>query len=522
VNSLRTGISSVALLAILLGSVNAASAATLINGEYQLQLDARKSQRSFPWDWDSNHNDNWTGAQLWLLTKPTDQIEGFIKFQADWKEPENNSSRPVFWYVQAHAQYEMRKGKNVFRAMLFSREDRFWVDNYLIRVVESGPLNNDRWGVNAQGIRIDAEGFLGLTANLIVSDFSDQFNPALPVGDVSRGSIENTDDAYIGRIRRQFANNNIRLGATYNRKEENQITEDAEMSEVVGFDSRLSLGWTNIGLLRNANVQAEFAWSNSPLSQNAALNVLFPENQTGYVQNNGVFVAEIRSLTLGSHQTGYLNFVPTYWNRGPLYDNRLGDANRDEIGYNLNFWYLIPARAITLTGNYQHFEKKVTELRTQDEIYLEAFIEFVNGFTGKVFYRKADIERDLGGELVLEEHDDMFFEVQVESRLAWLRLQTKLKDLGQPFQKELASMELRVNLTNNLAVYNRFVFGNDASRLRKAIFSQARWVPSNDMEIFLEYGPSWIGDANNPVDDGDLEGGGDQTDIIKFIIKGRF
>jgi hypothetical protein len=522
VSNLRLAISLAAALSITLGLCTNAFAATWINGEYQLMLDARKDQRFFPWDWDSNHNDNWTGAQLWALTKPTNQIEGFIKIQADWKEPENNTSRPVFWFVQAHAQYELRKGRNLFRALLFSREDRFWVDSYLVRVVESGPLNNDRWGVNAQGIRLDTEGFLGLTTNFIVSDFSDQYNPALPPGDASRGDVTKTDDAYIARIRREFANNNFRLGATYNRKEENQINETVEMAEVIGFDSRLSLAWTGIPLFRNADLQAEFAYSNSPLSQNPALNVLFPENLTGYIKNNGVFVTELRSLSVGSHRIGYLNFVPTYWNRGPLYDNRLGDANRDEIGYNLNAWYLIPARAITLTGNYLHFERKVTEIRQEEELYLEAFIEFTNGFTGKTFYRRRDIETVRGPKTFLEEHDDIFFEVQVESRLAWLRLQTKLKDLNQLFQKELASAELRVNLTDRLSVYNRFVFGNDASRLRKAIFMQARWVPSNNMEAFLEYGPNWIGDANNPVDDGDLEGGGDQTDIIKFIIKGRF
>ena len=61
---------------------------TRIEGEYQLMLDLRKDQRFFPWDFDSN-NDN-DGAQLRLFSTLAN-AEAFVKVEADWRNPENNT-----------------------------------------------------------------------------------------------------------------------------------------------------------------------------------------------------------------------------------------------------------------------------------------------------------------------------------------------------------------------------------------------------------------------------------------------
>jgi hypothetical protein len=42
------------------------------------------------------------------------------------------------------------------------------------------------------------------------------------------------------------------------------------------------------------------------------------------------------------------------------------------------------------------------------------------------------------------------------------------------------------------------------------------------MQLFLSYGPWWIGDSPNPVDDGDLAGGAQNKDILKFVLQGFF
>jgi hypothetical protein len=79
-----------------------------------------------------------------------------------------------------------------------------------------------------------------------------------------------------------------------------------------------------------------------------------------------------------------------------------------------------------------------------------------------------------------------------------------------------------VNLTNTLKVYNRFAFGNDPSILRKAVFSQLQYRPTGNVEMYLQYGPDWIGNSPTPVDEGNLQGSGDQKDLVKFILKGYF
>ena len=79
-----------------------------------------------------------------------------------------------------------------------------------------------------------------------------------------------------------------------------------------------------------------------------------------------------------------------------------------------------------------------------------------------------------------------------------------------------------VNLTERTKVYNRFSLANDPSILRKAIFTQLQYRPTDNMELFVQYGPDDIGGGANPVDDGNLAGSGDQSDVFKVILKGSF
>jgi hypothetical protein len=497
--------------AVLLAGLGAAApearAVTRLEGEYQLMLDARKDQRYFPWDFDSNNNDNYDGAQLRLFTTPRRNTEAFLKIEADWKSPENDTPRPNLQFREAHLRYQwdVRPNQGV-ESYLFFRQDRFWADSYLIRLVNTGIAKNDRYGANGSGIRVNTWGLLGANATFIASDFADQFNPASGTGTPMR-----TDDAYIARIRREFLDKSLRVGFGFNRKEENQLGERIEKASVYAFDTRYQ--WKGV------DYSLEYAFSRSPLT---AAELSFPDDWTGGISKRGVAIAEIRSFRMGNAKTGYLNFAPTGWIRGPLYDNRLDDSGRDEVGVNLNGWYLLPERAITLTANYRDFQKTTTEKKREREAYAEAYIEFVKGFTGKTYYRERDIVRNISGRTTIEEHDDLFGELQVESRLAWLRIQAKLKDKGLESQKELFNLDTAVNLSDRLKVYNRFSFGSDPAILRKGIFMQLQYRPTGNVEMFLEYGPSWIGDDSTPVNDGDLEGGGDQVDLVKFIIKGQF
>ena len=83
-------------------------------------------------------------------------------------------------------------------------------------------------------------------------------------------------------------------------------------------------------------------------------------------------------------------------------------------------------------------------------------------------------------------------------------------------------IENRINLTDHTKVYARYALGNDPSRLRKGIFMQIQYRPTGSMEMFVQYGPDYIGGGSNPVDDGNLAGSGDQFDEFRFTLRGTF
>jgi hypothetical protein len=515
---LRTGL--VVLLA--LASATPSRALTKIEGEYQLMVESRKNNRAYPWDFDSNSYDNFNNAQLRIFSQPRTGVETFFKLDSDWHPNDNNGSRPEFQFREAHIRMRREFGKRGVDAYLFSRQDRFWVDSYLINFVGGRG--------DAQGIRLDTWGFGGSNLSLVVADQSSQFNPADFSGNdpvVPRDSLagvreRRTDDLYVLRLRREFLKDQkLRLGFTFNRFEgwtgRDSLSGPQQWTSVFGFDSRLRLGKTDVSV--------EYGESRPTLETGNGRSgaVTIGKRPTPlHLSDRSVLQAEIRSLRVGSPRTGFLNVTPGWWSRGPRWRNSIGGPNADETGFILQSYYLLPERAITYSNQFSAYGNKVFSRNSTREMYNELYIEFVNGFTGKTAYRRRDSYSPNGGVLRKDTRLEWFNEVQVESRLAWLRVQSKLRDIGKPERKQLFSIENSLNLTAHTKVYNRFVFGNDASILRKGLFTQLQYRPTGNMELFVQYGPDYIGGGSTPVDEGNLNGNGDQFDQFKIILKGNF
>ncbi len=524
-------LAAVTAIAILGTFPGAAIAVTQIEGEYQIQIDARKQFRNFPWDYDSNSDDAFGLVQFRIFSQPRADTEFYLKFEEDWNRGNNNGLRPEFQFREAHVRFRWEKDGHGLDTHLFNRQDRFWVDNHLIEVVRGDAVKD---GDNAQGIRLDGWGWVGSKFTYIYSDFSSQSNPNTNDGDPSTPA--DTDDAHIFRARRDFFDRAVTTGLTYNRKveAESRIGERGH-SEVFAGDFRYTL--------RNIDFRIEYAESHEfRLGNDDPVTVPgrdphipsdgqfeAPEGFAGFVKpwewlpSDAVLKAEIRSVQFGTPTFGYLNVAPFWWYAGPDYENPIGDALRDERGTWINSWYLVPQRAVTLSANYGRWKKAIFEQKDISELYTEMYVEFVNGFTGKVFHRrKKTRDHSIPGETEITRNYDLFVELQVESRLAWMRIQGKIKDMDTERRKELASLETAINLTPTLKLYNRFTFGNDPARLRDALFAELQYRPRSHMEMFLSYGPWWIGDSPNPVEDGDLEGSAENQDIIKFTLKGYF
>lgn len=500
----------------------AAHSLTKLEGEYQLMAEMRKSSRAYPWDWDSNSYDTFNNVQFRLFSQPRPGVEAFLKVESDWHPNDNNGLRPEFQYREGHLRFRKEMGKRGIDSYWFSRQDRFWVDRYLI------PFVNGRG--DAQGIRLETWGFGGFNTTFVVADQSSQFNPAdFAANDpvISRDSIAaqralRTDDLYVARLRREFfQDKQLRLGFTFNRFEgwtgRDSTNGPSPWNSVYGFDGRYRF--------RNTDFSLEYGESRpTNRTGNGRANelTLFKRSTGIRLPDRSVIQGEIRSLKLGTPRLGYLNVAPGWWSRGPLYRNSIGGPSSDETGFIIQSFYLLPDRAITYSNQLRWSGNKVFSRNATRELYNELYVEFVNGFTGKTAYRKRDTYSPSGGFLRKETRLEWFNEIQVESRLAWLRVQSKLRDIGKPERKQLFVIENSLNLTTKTKVYNRFALGNDASILRKGLFTQLQYRPTGNMEMFLQYGPDYIGGGSTPVDEGNLNGNGDQIDIIKFILKGNF
>ncbi len=519
-----------ALVVTALGAALPAAAFTRLEGEYDFMVDVRKQDRRYLWDFDSNSDDTFNDVQFRLFSQPVQGVEAFTRFEADWNTGNNSNRRPLFQYREAHLRFRKEFGDKGIDSYLFSRQDRFWVDNHLIQVVQGGPAND---GGNAQGARVDLWGGGPTNLTLIASDFSSQSNPTTgatgPSGSTDTGyqppTATPTDDAYVGRLRREFFGGALRTGITWNRKDSKSRPGNDQrfITQVLGFDTRYSWHGTDFSLEYAEGYQHDLGATAADSAATEASSSAWPYRS---VSNHGVVRGEIRSIRLGNYRTGYLNLAPSFWVLGPQYRNQLGDGNNDESGYFINTWYLVPGRAVTLTNNYTSYVKRVNQSQHITDFYSEAYVEFVNGFTGKLFYHKHTT-RDWfsDGQTTIEQishNDDVFAEMQVEDKLAWLRLQFRIRDLDTVFQKELASFETSVNVSSTVKIYNRFTFGNDPAQVRKGLFSELQYRPRPNLEMFLSYGPFWIGAGSNPVFEGNLQGSADNKDLVRLIVKGTF
>jgi hypothetical protein len=88
-----------------LAGVAPVHAFTRLEGEYVFQLDVRKQDRRYEWDFDSNSNDTFNNPQLRLFSQPIPGLEAFTKFEAEWNTGSNSNRRPLFQYREAHVRY---------------------------------------------------------------------------------------------------------------------------------------------------------------------------------------------------------------------------------------------------------------------------------------------------------------------------------------------------------------------------------------------------------------------------------
>ena len=464
-----------------------------MEGIYESQFGKIYESDTFKWNmWDPNYY-----LETRLYGNPINNSAFFIKFNTD--KDYDESSQPLAVFSEGHISFRQDENGNGFSAILFTRESRhYWLDGSILGLVNTGSVNNDG---NGQGIRVDLWHTYNGSLTYIVSDFSQGGG----------------DDIHLFRYRQSLLDNKINTGIFFQRKYYPTGNLN-DYNQVIAQDLKIHLG--------RYYFSTEFAISEVP---SETLNDNYQRDD--YFKSNVAIKSEFRGMQIGNPTKGYWFLTPGMFSYGDTYRNYMGDNQSNRYGYWLNSYYLVPQRAITITMNYSQSQKLVADSITVfsdslfskgiydpiTKLYTEIYIEFVNGFKGKIAFLKKDEEWQ--GQLY--KHYDFFSELTVENSLAKLLGQFKIKDMGETWEKHIAGIELSVNLTDKWRFFTRGMIADDRIGSRYSIFTELQYRMSGNTELYLQYGPSYWGQYGLVFDDG-FASSGMMKKEVKLIIKGWF
>jgi hypothetical protein len=509
--------SAVALFAVVSALALAAPAlgVTSLEGYSSFMAELRSSGGGDPsWDFGNPEFE----AELRLKTSPWRNVSSFLKFTARSNRWNENLKATEFFFREAHLQF---RGEHT-EAYIFGGQNRFWLNEPLLEIVNQDNVKQDDWGPRAQGIRFDFWDVKGFTGAGFLSEKSDYFTKAvstLPEGeeDYYPGTApddtitSSTDDFRAFRVNRRLASDRVSLGSTYARKDFTRYgdglyhgrTEDFD--EVVAFDAEFALGDLVPPLSRFGRV----TWV-TEVGRNTAGWLWDVETP----RPNG-FKTEVRDVRagpvrlLGAWESYGLNFYSPGLSSGSRQD--LNDHTR----YYLEAHYRVPTKSINLKGwtwraEPQHPE--ITDKREQREWGSEAYVEFVHGFTGKVEYK------------VYENKDgvwpNLFCEVTGENRLVKLRTQFRIKDIDSDYELTAYGFEANVNLSEDWKFYTRVMNVDEQTESRQTAFAQLRYLGWQGAEFFVEFGNP--DQSNDIVNDGDFvnhDSGATTDKVFKAFVR---
>jgi hypothetical protein len=508
----------VAVVGLLLASwVAPAAAVTSLEGYSSIMTEWRNSGGGDP-SWGLNNPQLY--AELRLKSSPWQNIDSFLKVSAESnRRTDQLDNRDVketkFFFREAHVRFRA----NRFETHLFSGQDRFWLNEPLLQIVDTGQVKHDDWGPRAQGIRLDFWDTYGFSGAAFISERSDYtsagwgelssaeqgYSPGSTVGDTLTGS---TDDYRGFRINKRMWRDQINLGSTYARKDYNESAFEPNPSgfdETIAFDAELALGDIVPALTQFGRV----TWVSE-----------YGYTMSGHLRDDvdpGVhgFKTELRDIRVGP--TRFLGSWETYGK--DFYNQGLAHGDRrnlnDYTQYYLEGHYRVPTKAVNLKGWIRHAEpddpnstSHASSIGTTDEWGSEAYIEFLNGFTGKTEYK---VYKDNNGTW-----PNLFFELIGENRVVKLRTQFRIKDIDTVYELTAYGFEANVNISDLWKFYARVLNVDEESESRQTAFAQIRYLGWNSAEFFVEFGNP--DHSNDLVNDGDFATHG-SSNITEQVFK---
>ncbi len=511
-----------------------AVAANKLEGYYEAEVAMERQDGSWHFGAPSSNGIPRHYAELKWWSWPNDNLEMFFKLRAENNRDDDRTARVDYYHpswLAAEGHLKLRGGH--YEAYLFSRQNRFWInDEPLLSLIHEDKLKNDDWGPKAQGLRVDfwdvdVPGVPGLGGTLIYSDNGGTYT--WPGGEEQWDG----EDAWIARLRQRSWSERLEFGATFLRKDWTDTGNE-------GYRSRYGLMRNNIyaadvaffprnlvetGLylgplnLEQSRLTAELAVSETPFRER-----VFGESE----RHNRAIAAEVRDIHVGDLilHGWYLDFGENF--RDYLSRRFDDDRQYNRVQTHGEAIWLVPRKAVTAKLVYDHYRKRVPDepvggLRPTTEWYGELYMEFVNGFKGRVAHR-----RWRGFDASAEVNDfytypDWYAEVSVENFLAKIRLQARIKDAGTFRELTAYGFDMNVNITERLKGYLRMLNVNEQIEARHTMFAQVKYDIGMGAEFYFEYGDPGQSDNLVYTDWYVNEDNGDNLrDRIKLLVKTWF
>ena len=470
--------------------------------------------------------------ELKYLTWPYTNLEGFFKLRAqsnrdEFLSPDIEYKNPPYLAAEGHLKL---RGEH-WETYIFARQNRFWIhDEPLLRLVEQDKLKNDNWGPQSSGIRADFWNIAlwkldGIGGTLIYADDGGTFNwTDDPANEVADGT-----DNLILRLRKNSFGNRLELGTTFLRKDWTNTNVSkhflgTSFNEIYAFDisfypRNIFSGGTRLGPLNleNASFITEYAQSRDPF-----------QVETSDIRSNKnryAFAAEIRNVRLQNLiiHAWYNDFGENFRDYMSWRFDDGREFNRQQ--HHIEGIYLFPKKAITAVVSYDFYKKRIVDeeggnLRPTYNLYSELYIEFINGFKGKIAYSRWH-GFDAAGEVFdFFTYPNMVAELSVENRLAKVRVQGRVRDFNTFREVFAYGFDMEFNATGKLKGYFRILNVNEETEARATVFAQVRYDIGWGAEFFVEYGDPWKSEHLVHTDHFVNEGSGDRIDHrLKMFLK---
>jgi hypothetical protein len=483
-----------------------ARAQTTIEGYSSFVAETRTSSIDDP-TWELSNPQLY--AELSLRSTPLMDLEAFLKLWSEsnrWVRLADTDVKETLLFLrEGHMRYRWSN----LEGHLFFGQNRFWLNEPLLDIVNPDVVKHDNFGPRAQGIRLDFWDVYTLSGAAFISERSDYFTraydeipeseqsyyPGMAPGDTITGR---TDDYRAFRVTGAFPKRRGFYGVTYGRKDYIRYSDGLYHGRSIDYDETIA-----------ADLELALGELWSPLARFGRVTWLseYGRNISGWLsaledpQPNG-FKTEIRDFGIGNAW----RFIGSYEKYGAeFYTDGLASGNRRDLNdYSrlyLEARYRVPVEAINVTGWVTHAEPEHPGLTsysqtvgTIDEWGVWTYIEFLHGFTGTAEYK---VYQDKNGTWPA-----LFFEVTGENRLVRLRSQFAIKDIDSPYEILAFAFEANVNLTDRWKFYSRVMNVDEKTESRQTAFMQLRYLGWQGAEFFIEFGNE--GHSNDLTRDGDF------------------